>query len=49
MHYKCQIRPADFKNIQSNSVNCEFVKERPGISRSFFCLFVGERMQIKQN
>lgn len=49
MHYKCQIRPGDFKNMKSNSVNCGFVKERPGNSRSFFCLFVGERMKIKQN
>ncbi len=49
MHYKCQIRPGDFKNMKSNSVNCEFVKERSGNSRSLFCLFVGERMKIKQN
>ena len=49
MYYKRQIRPGYFKNMKSNSVNCEFVKERPGFSRSFFCLFVGESMQIKQN
>lgn len=47
MHYKCQIRPGDFKNMKSNSVKLRVRKRATGVF-PVVLLFVRRRENVKK-
>lgn len=47
MHYKCQIRPGDFKNMKSNSVKLRVRKRATGVF-PVVLLFVRRRENVNQ-
>ena len=47
MHYKCQIRPGDFKNMKSNSVKLRVRKRATGVF-PVVLLFVRRRENVNK-